>query len=301
MVAIPLPDTDDPVEQGVQRMWAAIEDMVRKSQWTTLYRLLLAYMDADSVAKYQQLWQIATAHAPTERGEKKRDSGEGNPERKRWIISDMEQVYLEFYIKLINQIYYTQEYKSVLRDPESYPLILFRIIKITRFMIVQKTLHSTAAVDNIKADSMYSSGVENEHEPLLSLLTSPIQHGDPASRIQWSQNPSRKIFQEQVTWIVSQLMVRGTYTPIEILQDWQTYRLRIHYNIITPGHFTMGDFWGIELFAGLTYLMAGKGPIAHFIYHCQPTQFQLQLVIQYLQRVAQFREKLAVLVHVVGG
>ena len=36
--------------------------------------------------------------------------------------------------------------------------------------------------------------------------------------------------------------------------------------------------------------------------HCrQPTQFQPKLVMQYLQRIARFREKLAVLVYIVGG
>ena len=38
-----------------------------------------------------------------------------------------------------------------------------------------------------------------------------------------------------------------------------------------------------------------------FIHRRQPTRFQPKLVIQYLQRVARFREKLAVLVHIVGG
>ncbi|KOC16232.1 hypothetical protein AFLA70_822g000081 [Aspergillus flavus AF70] len=40
---------------------------------------------------------------------------------------------------------------------------------------------------------------------------------DPVSRIPWSQTPFCKTFQEQVTWMVSQLMVRGTHTPIETL------------------------------------------------------------------------------------
>ncbi|KAE8383989.1 hypothetical protein BDV23DRAFT_189672 [Aspergillus alliaceus] len=330
MVATLLPDTDDPVEQGVRRMWAAMEGVVRKSQWTvqhtgqairieavrseksqTPYRPLLAYMDADSVAKHvqpwqqilafiartqvprteksppygmtprqrkkwQQLWQIATAHVPTEGGEEERDSGEGDPERKQWMMSDIEQACLEFCIELMNQTYHAQEYKSVLvcamavlgrgefswRDPESYPLILSRVIKIAWFMIVQKTLwldpdmmaiikiwqkpqncakwtlRSAAAVDDIKANSAYGSGVEDKHKPPLSPPTSPMRHGDPASRIQWSQNPSRKMFQEQVTWMVSQLMVRGTHTPMEMLQDWWTYRLRIHYNTTTPGYVT---------------------------------------------------------------
>ena len=35
------------------------------------------------------------------------------------------------------------------------------------------------------------------------------------------------------------------------------------------------------------------------IYRCQPTRFQPKLVIQYLQQIARFRKKLAVLVYIV--
>ena len=38
-----------------------------------------------------------------------------------------------------------------------------------------------------------------------------------------------------------------------------------------------------------------------FIYCCQSIQFQFKLVIQYLQRIARFKEKLAVLIYIVGG
>ena len=38
-----------------------------------------------------------------------------------------------------------------------------------------------------------------------------------------------------------------------------------------------------------------------FIYCRQPTRFQSKLVMQYLQRVARFRKKLAVLVYIVGN
>ena len=38
-----------------------------------------------------------------------------------------------------------------------------------------------------------------------------------------------------------------------------------------------------------------------FIYRRQSTQFQPKLVIQYLQRMARFKEKLAILTHVVGS
>ena len=69
-----LTDSDNPVEQRIQRIWKTIEEMVRKSQWTvqytgqticikavrsekeqTLYRPLQVYIDTDGVAKYIQL------------------------------------------------------------------------------------------------------------------------------------------------------------------------------------------------------------------------------------------------------
>ena len=63
-------------------------------------------------------------------------------------------MYLAFCIELLNQIYHAQKYKSALicamavlgrgefgwRDPESYPPILSRVIKIARFIIIQQTL-----------------------------------------------------------------------------------------------------------------------------------------------------------------
>ena len=76
----PLADSDNPVEQGVRRIWEAIKEIVRKSQRTvqhtgqairveavrsekgqTPYRLLQVYMDADGVAKHIQPWQQIVA------------------------------------------------------------------------------------------------------------------------------------------------------------------------------------------------------------------------------------------------
>ena len=33
-------------------------------------------------------------------------------------------------------------------------------------------------------------------------------------------------------------MIRGIYIPMEILQNWQIYRLKIHYNTIVPDYVT---------------------------------------------------------------
>ena len=94
LVETPLADSDNSMEQGVRRIWEAMEEVVRKSQQTvqytdqtirvetvhsekgqTLYRPLQAYMDADSVAKHIQPWQQIVAfiaRTQTARGGKKR-------------------------------------------------------------------------------------------------------------------------------------------------------------------------------------------------------------------------------------
>jgi hypothetical protein len=62
----------------------------------------------------------------------------------------VETIYLEFYIKLLNQKIQVYEYKSALvysmamlgqgikiwLDPDSYPLIISRVLKMARFMVV---------------------------------------------------------------------------------------------------------------------------------------------------------------------
>ncbi|KAF9882584.1 hypothetical protein FE257_006232, partial [Aspergillus nanangensis] len=80
-----------------------------------------------------------------------------------WIMQPREQACLEFCVELLNQRPRTHEYESVLmcamavlgrsetgwRDPESYPPIISRVIKIARFMVVQKALWLDPAVPHI--------------------------------------------------------------------------------------------------------------------------------------------------------
>jgi hypothetical protein len=70
---------------------------------------------------------------------------------------------LEFYIELLNQRYRTHEYESALvyaiamlgrsekgwRDADSYSLILSRVIKVARFLLVQKALWMDSDVEDI--------------------------------------------------------------------------------------------------------------------------------------------------------
>ncbi|KAL2834171.1 hypothetical protein BJY01DRAFT_253123, partial [Aspergillus pseudoustus] len=79
---------------------------------------------------------------------------EAEAEVEAWRMATIEQACLEFCIELLNQCHRTQEYESALvcamamqgwgeagwRDPDSYPPILSRVIKVARFMVVQKAL-----------------------------------------------------------------------------------------------------------------------------------------------------------------
>jgi hypothetical protein len=78
----------------------------------------------------------------------------GEPEEDAWQITAIEKACLEFCIELLNQRYRIHEYESALvcaiavlgrsekgwRDADSYPLILSRVIKVARFLLVQKAL-----------------------------------------------------------------------------------------------------------------------------------------------------------------
>ena len=71
-----------------------------------------------------------------------------------FIMTRVETAYLEFYIKLLNQKIQVYKYKSALvcsiavlgqgiktwLDPDSYPPIISRVLKVARFMVVQKAL-----------------------------------------------------------------------------------------------------------------------------------------------------------------
>ncbi|KAA8646652.1 uncharacterized protein ATNIH1004_005327 [Aspergillus tanneri] len=156
----------DPVEQGVRHIWAAMEQVVRKSQRVvqhsgqvicveairsekgqTPYRPLQAVYRAhpgatrmdespvrhDSTAVQEMAAVITPRHYPPGY------SGEPQDDDAAWRMTPIEGACLEFCIELLNQKQRSYEYESVL-GPESYPPILSRVIKVARFMIVQKAL-----------------------------------------------------------------------------------------------------------------------------------------------------------------
>jgi hypothetical protein len=82
------------------------------------------------------------------------DAKDVDTEVEAWQMTPIEQACLEFCIELMNQRHRTHEYESALvcamavqgwgearwRDPSSYPPILSRVLKVARFMVVQKAL-----------------------------------------------------------------------------------------------------------------------------------------------------------------
>ncbi|KAL4788747.1 hypothetical protein BDV19DRAFT_395784 [Aspergillus venezuelensis] len=196
-----------------------------------------------------------------------------------FIMTPMETTCLEFCIKLLNQKIKVHKYESPLvcamavlgwgekawQDPNSYPPIISRVLKVARFIIVQKALWldpqyieiicmwaaatkqgvwtGDAANNNlglIMEDEGFAKGVKTI---LLSPPSSPpsSRHGMPIGRI---PRTPRMPFQAGVDWMVQKFMVRGQHGPVEVLLDWQTFGLKISYNTTTPGHVTwMGQEW----------------------------------------------------------
>ncbi|KAH1479888.1 hypothetical protein KXX06_005291, partial [Aspergillus fumigatus] len=211
-----------------------------------------------------------------------------------WAMTAIQKACLEFCIELLNQRHRSHEYESALvcamavlgqgetswRDPESYPPILSRVIKVARFMVVQKALWMdpnpwqiiqtwvrkdqsaewvlASADDQLgEIDEGYGSDDPPSTPGPPSSPPSSIHSDDPLPAVNICL--SRRPFQEQVTWMMHQFMIRGTHGPMETLLDWRTYGLKVHYNHTAPGHvtwmgedqllyqqmaFTMGDFRG---------------------------------------------------------
>ncbi|KAB8277439.1 hypothetical protein BDV30DRAFT_234770 [Aspergillus minisclerotigenes] len=142
-VETPLPDSDDPVEQGVRRIWEAIETVIRKNQQTVRHTGRAIRIEAVRSGKGQTPYRPLQAYMDAARPQNCAD----------W------------------------------------------------------TLRSTVAMDDF--DSVYGS--EDERESTVSHSTSSVKSQDPTYRIQRNQT-SRKTFQDQVTYMVGQFMVRGTHT-----------------------------------------------------------------------------------------
>ncbi|KAL2802149.1 hypothetical protein BJX63DRAFT_415743 [Aspergillus granulosus] len=242
---------------------------------------------------WRRLWQLAMAepgihHAANRAADQDADPAADpcdspdpmDPEEEHadriqaFIITPIKTACLEFCIELLNQKTKVHKYKSLLvcamavlgrgeklwRDPENYPPIISRVLKVAWFMVVQKALWldseameimcmwaafreqglwtGDAADDQlgmIMEDEGFAEGWEEIH-PLSSLL--PSMCSDDAMPISPIFQHGCMPFQAGVDWMVRKFMVRGQHGPVEVLLDWRTFGMKIHYNTTAPGHVT---------------------------------------------------------------
>lgn len=183
-------------------------------------------------------------------GEEEGQEGEADEEDKPRKTTSMQAACLDFCIQLLNQRTTRKEYDSALvcalavlgvkeggwKGPEQYPPILSAVIKVARFMVVQKALQISEpfADEEFEDDSGYDSGD--------------------------SPPPPGKGCLQFVQEMMDHFMVRGSHSPMQWMLDLRTYGLKIHYNTTSPGHvgwkgrdellykemnFTMGQFRGM--------------------------------------------------------
>jgi hypothetical protein len=123
-------------------------------------------MTARQQQTWQRLWQLACRSDETDGGVSPASHGSPDPMSDRdqleldqdqleaFVMTLLETACLDFCIKLLNQKTRVHEYESLLvcvmavlgrgeqgwRDANSYPPILLRVLKVARFLVVQKAL-----------------------------------------------------------------------------------------------------------------------------------------------------------------
>ncbi|KAG9385482.1 RecQ Superfamily II DNA helicase [Pyrenophora tritici-repentis] len=344
-------------------------EAIRTEMHQTRFQPLQPYMDKDAIVKHTRPWQqmlmffarTQKEHAwksPKYRGDEEDEAedmdeereeldeemmddidesievaeeepgqGEG-PEPKK--LSKIQKACLEFCIALLNH-----RITRRVEGAEQYPPILSAVIKIARFMVVQKGLEMSGPdedsgdeTDDDLDDSAYESG--------------PSQRRRPKGCLQLVQR------------MMDRFMVRGSHSPMQWMLDLRTYGLKIHYNTTTRGHveWTNGDellykelHFSMAQFRGMVHGLASESrrllteelmfgskaapdgilkdhrtsmPVdgerwlfervgksasirSRFMKPGTQSGVDRQAVERYMDRVVEFREKLAVLMHMTGG
>ena len=151
----------DSIAKHVQP-WQQILAFIARTQVPQKRKCPVYGMTPQQRKKWRRLWQatldpVVSQHSVDKEVDTNMDEDtDNNTENsiRQWQISKIEQACLAFCIELLNQTYHAQEYENMLictiavveygkfgwRDPESYPPILSRVIKVARFMVVQQVL-----------------------------------------------------------------------------------------------------------------------------------------------------------------
>ena len=158
-------------------------------------------------------------------------------------LTRIQKACLDFCIELLNQTVTRREYDSALvcalavlgvnedgwKGPDRYPPILSSMIKIARFMVVQKALEIAGPLndeDEFNDDSPYDfedSGYDSSGGSISP--TAPVV----------ARQQHRGCLQF-VAMMMDKFMVRGSHSPMQWMLDLRTYGLKIHYSTTAIGH-----------------------------------------------------------------
>jgi len=239
-------------------------------------------------ARQQRTWQALWRLAQDIRGSpdpiETETQGDRTGDRTddQYQMTPIQVACMDFCIELLNDRIRAEEYECALicalavlgrgrdrwRDAESYPPILSKMIKISRFMVLHKALrldpHAEQILDYMRdrqevqawaiespmEDADYIYAGQDEGYDSESVRSTPTPASSPASSpafepvhpppepMQFSQQQRRKPrpFREWLRFLTDTFMVRGTHSPMQWMLDLRTYGLRIHYNSTATGH-----------------------------------------------------------------
>ncbi|KAL4947032.1 hypothetical protein BDW69DRAFT_199948 [Aspergillus filifer] len=265
-------------EKSIQehvRPWQQILLFIIRTQtdWPWRQKKPQYVMTARQHKTWWRVWQLASrpANGPAGKPPVPRSSPDPlapdlDPSRiKPFIMTPLETACLEFCIKLLNQKTKVHKYKSPLAlwlDPQ-----YLDIIHMWAAAVEQGSWTGDAADDDlgmIMEDEGYAEGPELIPS---SPPSSPLPSGAHAAPIHRIPRSRRMPFQAGVDWMVQQFMVCGQHGPVEVLLDWRTFGLKIHYNTTAPGHVTwMGQerllYKQMEFTMGQLVMPAGSGAMA---------------------------------------
>jgi hypothetical protein len=149
-------------------------------------------------------------------------------------LTGIQRACLDFCVELLNHTISWHEYDSALvcalavlgvkedgwKGPDQYPPILSSMIKIARFMVVQKALEIAGPDGGEDDESNNDRPCDFEHPAPVRV---PVGR-EYKNCLQW------------VTRMLDAFMVRGSHSPMEWMLDLRTYGLKIHYNTTAVGH-----------------------------------------------------------------
>ena len=219
------------------RPWKQILMFIGRTQGPQEWKKPKYQLKKGQKRAWRHLWQVAEAEYMRSQGVNDEEStGESSKHTSvdKTQSDELSQVCLDFCWTLLQEQYSKNEYDSVLvcglavlgvrksggqwcwAQPYDYPPILSRMIKIARFMVIEKAFRERgqdtrdSSMDDISNSSGGDSDGGSEHERRPECL---------------------KLVQRYM----DQCMIRGTHGAMQWMLDLRTYGLKIHYNTTAEG------------------------------------------------------------------